>query len=150
MSSNIYPFKITKILDNNLIKGKVRYEKAFLDITVKLYAIDFISYKNQEIKKKLQSLIKRKDLEFEVREIGKYTIYEGNIYYSNGKSFNQELIDENLATPVHKNPIYVEKNLQKLAQVFQNYEDRCKMLGIPTIMEIYEHEHSRNKKFCCF
>lgn len=89
MSCNIYPIKITKILDNNLIKGKVRYEKAFLDITVKLYAIDFISYKNQEIKKKLQSLIKRKDLESEVREIGKYTIYESNIHYSNGKSFNQ-------------------------------------------------------------
>lgn len=46
--------------------------------------------------------------------------------------------------------INVEKNLQKLAQVFQNYEDKCKMLGIPTIMEIYEHEHSRNKKNCCF
>ena len=70
----------------------------FLDVTVKLYAINFITDKIQEIKK-LQSLTKRKDLENEVREMGECTIYEGNIYYTNRKLFNQQLLDKNLTTP---------------------------------------------------
>ena len=32
---NKYPFKITKILDNNLIKGKVTYDKPFFRCNTK-------------------------------------------------------------------------------------------------------------------
>lgn len=92
--------------------------------------------------------MKRKDLEFEVREWGKYKIYEDDIYYSNGKLFNEELVDENLAIRVYKNPdTNVEENLQKLGKIFRDYEDKCRILGIPTMIEIFEHR--RNKRFFC-
>ena len=56
------------MLDNNLINGKLTYDKSFLDVTVKIYAIKFNPDKIQKVKEKLNFLMKRKDLEFEVRE----------------------------------------------------------------------------------
>lgn len=50
-------FKVTKILENNLIRGKITYDKSRLDIIVKLYGINFVTNKNQQIKRKLQFLI---------------------------------------------------------------------------------------------
>lgn len=136
------------MLDNNLINGKLTYDKSFLDVTVKIYAIKFNPDKIQKVKEKLNFLMKRKDLEFEVREWGKYKIYEDDIYYSNGKLFNEELVDENLAIRVYKNPdTNIEENLQKLGKIFRDYEDKCRILGIPTMIEIFEHR--RNKRFFC-
>lgn len=45
MSLNKYPFKITKVL-NNLLQGKLKYEKSFINITIRLYAINFASNKS--------------------------------------------------------------------------------------------------------
>ena len=56
---------------------------------------------------------------------------------------------ENLATPIPKNSVNVEENRQKLRKILQDYEDRCKMLGIPAMIERYEYRRNRrNKRFC--
>lgn len=143
--TNCDKFRVTKILDNDLITDTIIYEKSLLGKTIKLYGINFVTDKNKEKKQKLQLLIKRKELKFELKEIVKYCIYEGNIHRFDVKLFNQEFIDENLAIPVYKNPPNVEENLKKLAKVFQEYEHKCKALEIPTIIEMYKNK-IKNKK----
>ena len=39
MSINKYLLKITKILNNDLIQGKLTYDKCLMNITVSLYGI---------------------------------------------------------------------------------------------------------------
>lgn len=80
MSYNKYPFKITKILDNDLFEKK-KYDGSDLIMTIKLYNVIFPTYKIEKINKKISPLMKTKVLEFEIKEINDYGEYEGNIYY---------------------------------------------------------------------
>lgn len=69
MSDNKYSFKITKILGNNLFEGKITYNGSDLVIIIKLYNVVFLSDKIEKINEKISSLIKRKDLKLEIKEI---------------------------------------------------------------------------------
>lgn len=141
MSFNKYPFKITKVLNNNLLQGKLKYEKSFINITIRLYAINFSSNKSQEIYNKINSLVKRKDLEIEILEVGKYGIYEGNIYYLNNKLFNKELVDENLATYEYKEECDHIQNRKNLIKIIEEEERRCELLNIPSITKIVNSKY---------
>lgn len=58
--TNCDQFRVTKILDNDLITGTIIYKKYLLGKTIKLYGINFVTDKNKEKKQKLQLLIKKK------------------------------------------------------------------------------------------
>lgn len=53
MSYNKYPFKITKILDNNLFEGKIKYDGSDLIITIKLFNVIVPTYNIEKINEKI-------------------------------------------------------------------------------------------------
>lgn len=142
---NKYPFKITKILNNNLLQGKITYDKSDIVITIKLYEVNFLCNKIGEVKKKIYPLMKRKDLEFEILEINNCGIYEGHICYANNTLLNEELVTENLTKYEYKEKVNVEENRKELLKIIEEYENRCTTLNITSILEIVEYR--RNKKF---